>query len=645
MSAWPPALTRGPDLPLLRLLLPSLLFTSALWPAARARNASCGGFLTQFRGHFQSPNYPDHYDDSAVCRWYIFAPKEFAILIEKHTIDIEDDANRADCPYDYLRYSFGNWKKTFCGKGAVEPLLLDTNFVTVVLKTDASMSGTGFNISYRFVLPPCVRTFTSGEGLLEIPEDKSKRNVLIRRRRWCFRSARGNSYQFTFDYFDLIGEPPKCRHMYMKVLEKNEGQVRSHSRMCGKLIPEPVHTRSSSVSLLFLSDRPLDKNGLHVSWKVFGCNEEHRAAAGKLRFPREGVYTAFPATCRWTVYANSDQTVELTVTRLNLLRCDLEYLRIFEGEGERRTLLDDLCRLDSPVVITSTRRIMTLQLRLHALRRDAVEAAYQMRATPCGGLYEASEGSIVSPADLAEAEGGLTCLWTIRVRSNYLPRVEFREFAFSESENCSSGYIEAYFLNQGSHMQLMPRRCAAEPPPPVVGIDNEVRVKLHVEHRDSHTHFRLRFRSVCETMVIANRTGGVSQSFGFPKLYEHESECSWNVYAPKGERLALFVTDLRFSKSKYCATSALTVTDGTQPTSSVLATLSRPEPRAFLSSEDALSLRICGGVVKFVYMSVPSETCSKAEQPVTEPPRREVPAKSKAVDTSVVWEEIDQTPS
>ncbi|XP_054917239.1 tolloid-like protein 1 isoform X2 [Dermacentor andersoni] len=607
MSAWPPALTRGPDLALLRLLLPSLLFTSALWPAARARNASCGGFLTQFRGHFQSPNYPDHYDDSAVCRWYIFAPKEFAILIEKHAIDIEDDANRADCPYDYLRYSFGNWKKTFCGKGAVEPILLDTNFVTVVLKTDASMSGTGFNISYRFVLPPCVRTFTSGEGLLEIPEDKSKRNMLIRRRRWCFRSARGNSYQFTFDYFDLVGEPPKCRHMYMKVLEKNEGQVRSHSRMCGKLIPEPVHTRSSSVSLLFLSDRPLDKNGLHVSWKVFGCNEEHRAAAGKLRFPREGVYTAYPATCRWTIYANSDQTVELTVTRLNLQRCDLEYLRIFEGEGERRTLLDDVCRLDSPVVISSTRRIMSLQLRLHALRRDAVEAAYQMRATPCGGLYEASEGSIVSPADLAEAEGGLTCLWTIRVRSNYLPRVEFREFAFSESENCSSGYIEAYFLNQGSHMQLMPRRCAAEPPPPVVGIDNEVRVKLHVEHRDSHTHFRLRFRS--------------------------------------GERLALFVTDVRFSKSKYCAASTLTVTDGTQPTSPVLATLSRPEPRAFLSSEDALSLRICGGVVKFVYMSVPSETCSKAEQPVTEPPRREVAAKAKAADTSVVWEEIDQTPS
>ncbi|KAL1424142.1 hypothetical protein MTO96_003640 [Rhipicephalus appendiculatus] len=103
MSAWPPALTRGPDLAFLRLLLPSLLFASTLWPAAHARNASCGGFLTQFRGHFQSPNYPDHYDDSAVCRWYIFAPKEFAILIEKHTIDIEDDASRADCPYDYLR--------------------------------------------------------------------------------------------------------------------------------------------------------------------------------------------------------------------------------------------------------------------------------------------------------------------------------------------------------------------------------------------------------------------------------------------------------------------------------------------------------------------------------------------------------------
>lgn len=71
--------------------------------APRCCSAACGGFLTQFRGHFQSPNYPDHYDDSAICRWYIFAPKEFAILIEKHSIDIEDDASRVDCPYDYLR--------------------------------------------------------------------------------------------------------------------------------------------------------------------------------------------------------------------------------------------------------------------------------------------------------------------------------------------------------------------------------------------------------------------------------------------------------------------------------------------------------------------------------------------------------------
>lgn len=77
--------------------------------------------------------------------------------------------------------------------------------------------------------------------------------------------------------------------------------------------------------------------------------------------------------------------------------------------------------------------------------------------------------------------------------------------------------------------------------------------------------------------------------------------------APAGERLALFVTDIRFSKTKYCATSSLTVQDGTQPTSPVMAVITKSEPRAFLSSEDALSLRICGGVLKFVYMSVPVE--------------------------------------
>ncbi|KAG0436811.1 hypothetical protein HPB47_017746 [Ixodes persulcatus] len=236
------------------------------------------------------------------------------------------------------------------------------------------------------VLPPCAQTFTASQGLMEIPEDKSKRTAVIRRRRWCFHSSRGNTYQFTFDYFDTVGDPPKCKHMYLKVLEKNEGQMRSHPRLCGKVIPEPVHTRSSSVSLLFLSDRALDKNGLHVRWKVFGCNEDRSEPSGQLRFPRDGVFIAYPATCVWTLIASQDQTVELSVRKLNLERCDVEYLRVFEGQEEGRALLDNLCQLNSSVVITSTRRVMSLHLRMHSLREEAVEASYQLKAVPPADL-------------------------------------------------------------------------------------------------------------------------------------------------------------------------------------------------------------------------------------------------------------------
>ncbi|CAN7998594.1 unnamed protein product, partial [Ixodes hexagonus] len=472
----------------------------------------CGGFLTQFRGSFQSPNFPDHYDDSAMCRWYIFAPKEFAILIEKHAIDIEDDAARADCPYDHLRVS----------------------------------------------------TRLLAGGLLEIPEDKGKRMAVVRRRRWCFHSSRGNTYQFTFDYFDVIGEPPKCKHMYLKVLEKNEGQMRSHPRMCGKVIPEPVHTRSSSVSLLFLSDRALDKNGLHVRWKVFGCNEDHTEPTGQLRFPKDGVFIGYPATCRWTLFASQDQTVELSVHKLNLVRCDVEYLRVGP------LLLEYLPELVRIKQLTSTRLREWSEGSMEWRRQQNAEGFGVGRLAPCGGLYEASEGSIVSPSDLAKADGGVTCVWTIRVKIGYLPRIEFRDFTFTESENCSAAYLE-----------VRQRRARSR--------------KLGAKFVYGNVSPARTFAAVCEMMVIANRTGGVAQSNSYPELYVHESECSWNVYAPKGERLALFVTELRFSKTKYCATSTLTV----------MAVLTKAEPRAFLSNEDSLSLRICGGVVKFVYMSVP----------------------------------------
>ncbi|KAM7293064.1 CUB domain-containing protein 2 [Ixodes scapularis] len=255
-------------------------------------------------------------------------------------------------------------------------------------------------------------------------------------------------------------------------------------------------------------------------------------------------------------------------------------------------------------------------------------------SSACGGLYEASEGSLVSPRDLANVDGGVTCIWIIRVKTGYLPRIEFQDFSFTESQNCSAAYLEAYFISKGNQMQLMPRRCAEEPPPVVVGIDNEVRVRLHVAQRDPHTSFRLRFRSVCEMMVIANRTGGVAQSNSFPNLYVHESECSWNVYAPKGERLALFLTELRFSKTKYCAVSTLTV----------MAILTKPESRAFLSSEDSLSLRICGGVMKFAYMSVPGADCTSTKLEAPAEIARNIDPKEQS-DSAIVWEEIDQIPN
>lgn len=81
----------------------------------------------------------------------------------------------------------------------------------------------------------------------------------------------------------------------------------------------------------------------------------------------------------------------------------------------------------------------------------------------CGGLYEASEGSIVSPLDLPQARRGVTCIWTIRVQSNYLPRIEFREFSFKESDNCSSGYIEVGLIKILPHSTVLMLTCFARP--------------------------------------------------------------------------------------------------------------------------------------------------------------------------------------
>lgn len=72
---------------------PSVIPATAGVPPVTQRTptgSGCGGLLTSREGNILSPNYPDIYPDEKKCKWHIFAPKGFKVVLKVIDIGIED---------------------------------------------------------------------------------------------------------------------------------------------------------------------------------------------------------------------------------------------------------------------------------------------------------------------------------------------------------------------------------------------------------------------------------------------------------------------------------------------------------------------------------------------------------------------------
>ena len=123
-------------------------FFSIWFPYIRTE---CTQTMTALNGTFRSPYYPQNYNNKAWCKWHIEVPWNYAILITFDDVSLESSC--CWCDFVYVRETINGITVLIdqvCDM--TTPQLNSTgNNVTVIFRSDDTLSGKGFRARYQAI--------------------------------------------------------------------------------------------------------------------------------------------------------------------------------------------------------------------------------------------------------------------------------------------------------------------------------------------------------------------------------------------------------------------------------------------------------------------------------------------------------------
>ena len=120
---------------------------------------SCDANYVEAPTVFTSPNYPDPYPNSVICRTLITAPEDLQVLLYLREIDLEDSGEDCRFNWDILTVYDGSMEDEnkirgrYCGSNYNTPISIRSSGtdMLVVFKSDAAIALSGFEAAFYFV--------------------------------------------------------------------------------------------------------------------------------------------------------------------------------------------------------------------------------------------------------------------------------------------------------------------------------------------------------------------------------------------------------------------------------------------------------------------------------------------------------------
>ncbi|KAM4650587.1 membrane frizzled-related protein isoform 2-T2 [Discoglossus pictus] len=281
--------------------------------ATKTSPFSCGGYLNNSEGSFNSPNYPFLYPPNCSCTWVLEAGEGRLVQLKIVALDVEGFGS---CLFDWLKLKDGNTTSRFCGTVAPTTFISRSHRLQVEFVSDNSAGATGFRAMYRMIKPSegncswdeflcdgrrCLLLPALCDGVVDCKDQRDEQNCSRQHWdcggsltslqgslfspnhpgpypeltvcRWLISVPEGLMIQIQFHNFSLE-EVEGCTFDYVEIHDSaGLGIASQMGRFCGSQLPRSLTSSGRQMYILFVADEGVSDLGFYATYKAINVSE------------------------------------------------------------------------------------------------------------------------------------------------------------------------------------------------------------------------------------------------------------------------------------------------------------------------------------------------------------------------------------
>uniref|UniRef100_A0A3B5AXX3 Cubilin n=1 Tax=Stegastes partitus TaxID=144197 RepID=A0A3B5AXX3_9TELE len=492
---------------------------------------ACGGALSG-TGQLHSPYHPDAYPHNKVCEWVISQPQGYVVTLSFLSFDIEE----ALCLNDFVEV------KSFTPSICSYCILL----FSFLLSSSSSFV-------YGSAIEGCGDTLSSPSGTITSPGHPTSyphgANCT-----WYISVVPGHLIRLSFDSFNLEYHD-NCNLDYLEVYDNGTVQTgHKIGRFCGRSVPPSITSSDNLLTLLFVSDKSLNKEGFSATYVSIDastdCGESFTSPTGSFSSPNYPNYYPNSRDCIFKITVQVNMQILLNFTEFELEgsppSCSYDFVEIRDGGYETSPLIGKFCANQKPPVLASHSNRLWIRFRSDAgVPLRGFVAHWDGTQTGCGGVLTTASGALSSPNYPLPYHPDTECYWTIRASQGNQIQLSFSDFELESSNGCSYDYLAVYDGDSSSAPGLA-TLCGNQLPAAISSSGHQLYLKLrtdstvstggfvasYISSRNTHTadvvRLQLRYYSQCSWTIQASSGNTINFTFTAFQLEPVSANCTYD---------------------------------------------------------------------------------------------------------------------
>ncbi|XP_068094350.1 cubilin [Hyperolius riggenbachi] len=559
----------------------------------------CGGDLSGPSGSFSSPGYPRNYPNNRECIWHITTSPGSSIQISVLEFSIE---YHTTCAYDVLEIYGGPELSSprlaqLCTPRAPEnPLQVSStgNMVTVRFKTNAYVSGRGFNATWLEVPGGCGGVLQAHSGEVHSP-NYPRPYAENTECSWLIRVDPGHRVLLNFTDFDIEGHP-SCIYDNVTVYDGESSDAELIDGLCGSQLPGLITSSRNTMFVRLRSDHSGQHRGFSAHFsEACGSSIVSDSIGGGISSPLYPAKYPSNQNCTWIIQASepfNHVTLSFTDFELELgnPNCTGDVVEILDGNNDGAPSKGRYCSQVLPHPITSLSNALVIKFASNRyLNYRGFHAAYSASTSACGGDLFMENGAFDSPGYPENYPANTECVWNIISSPGNQLVLSFMSFSLQTCEGCSCDYLE---IREGNSTgPLLEKFCGDTLPSNVSSVTgHRLWIKFVSDGSISGSGFRASFSHLFGRTIVG--AYGQIASPMWPRPYSHRSQYTWNINVASGQIIEIRILEMDIEAHRSCVYDKLRIYDGPDTHYHLMGTYcgSIPPPALF-SSGSSVTVR------------------------------------------------------